>query len=307
MAHQYSLPVAALCVLISAGTLALPQAIAAQELAPCGQECLKGFVDQYLDVLETGDPSGLPVATSVKYTENGRVLGLGEGLWKTAGTAVSYRDYVLDPQSGGAVVLTAVKEYDAVAQMMLRLKIANDKISEIETIVVRTGDQRWFAPENLDSFSNIFAEPVQPAERHSREQLIEAADAYFTAIQTEGTPEFRQAPFGEGMNRYENGLRTTNVSVNPISERHTFSAAEQLERAFYKGVQVMDRRYPVVDVEHGSVLGIVTFRRDGPDTGTLLLSEVFKVTGGKLREIRAVMLNLPNGASTGWKSPISSQ
>ncbi len=33
---------------------------------------------------------------------------------------------------------------------------------------------------------------------------------------------------------------------------------------------------------------------------TLLLAEMFKVTGGKLREIRAVILNLPNGAGTGW-------
>jgi hypothetical protein len=34
----------------------------------------------------------------------------------------------------------------------------------------------------------------------------------------------------------------------------------------------------------------------------LLLAEAFKVTGGQLQEIRAVMLNLPNGASTGWNS-----
>jgi len=53
-------------------------------------------------------------------------------------------------------------------------------------------------------------------------------------------------------------------------------------------------------VEHGSVLGIVTFRREGADTPTLLLAEIFKVTDGKLQEIRAVMLNLPNGAGTGW-------
>ena len=83
-------------------------------------------------------------------------------------------------------------------------------------------------------------------------------------------------------------------------ERHTWSPDLQLERASYKGTMVMDRRFPIVDLEHGTVLATATFRREGPDTSTLLLAEMFKVTGGKLREIRAVILNLPNGAGTGW-------
>ena len=58
----------------------------------------------------------------------------------------------------------------------------------------------------------------------------------------------------------------------------------------------------MVDVEHGSVLAVATFRRDGPDTPILLLAEAFKVTGGKIQEIRAVILNLPNGAGTGWST-----
>jgi site-specific DNA-adenine methylase len=29
---------------------------------------------------------------------------------------------------------------------------------------------------------------------------------------------------------------------------------------------------------------------------------MFKYSGGKLREIRAVILNLPNGAGTGWST-----
>jgi hypothetical protein len=67
------------------------------------------------------------------------------------------------------------------------------------------------------------------------------------------------------MKRFENGLQTTNVTSNPLLERHT-DPDLQLERAQYKGTNVMDRRYPVVDVEHGSVLAIATFRRDGADT-----------------------------------------
>ena len=278
-------------------------AVAANAQAPaCDSACLKGFVDGYIDALAQRDPKKLPVADGVKYTENGRVLDLGEGFWHTAGAPLRYRDYVLDPDTGQAGALTALKEYDGVAQMAVRLKIANRKITEIETLVARVGDQRWFAPENLEHLSGVFAQPVVQAERATREQLVSAATAYFNAIQTEGTPQFVQAPFAPGMKRFENGLQTTNVTSNPLLERHTWSPDLQLERAQYKGTNVMDRRYPVVDVEHGSVLAIATFRRDGTDTSTLLLAEIFKVSGGKLREIRAVILNLPNGAGTGWST-----
>jgi len=288
------------CVALAASALC-PLAAPAQAPA-CDSACLRSFVDGYIGALAQRDPKKLPVADGVKYTENGRVLDLGEGFWHTAGAPLRYRDYLLDPDTGQAAALTALKEYDGVAQMAVRLKIANRKITEIETLVARVGDQRWFAPENLEHLSHVFAEVVPQAERPTREQLVAAATAYFNAIQTEGTPQFVQAPFAPGMKRFENGLQTTNVTSNPLLERHTWSPDLQLERAQYKGTNVMDRRYPVVDVAHGSVLAIATFRRDGPDTSTLLLAEIFKVTGGKLREIRAVILNLPNGAGTGWST-----
>jgi len=273
---------------------------AAAQNAACDRSCLKAFVDGYFDALAARNPAQLPVAAEIKYTENGRVLDLGEGFWKTAGAWVRYRDYVLDPETGGAASLTAFQEYDGTAQMFLRLKIANRQITEIETFVVRVGDQRWFAPQNLEHLSDIFAEVVPTALRHTRAELTAAADAYFTAIETEGTPQFVQAPFGPGLKRFENGLQTTNVKENPLLERHTWPPELQLERAAYKGTLVRDRRYPLVDLEHGSVLAVATFRREGEHTPTLLLAEIFKVTEGKLREIRAVILNVPNGAGTGW-------
>ena len=52
----------------------------AQSAAPCDRACLKDFVDGYFGALAARDPKRLPVATPVKYTENGRVLDLGRGL-----------------------------------------------------------------------------------------------------------------------------------------------------------------------------------------------------------------------------------
>jgi hypothetical protein len=291
-----------LATALCSGTLSTAGA-AAQSASACDSACLAGFVDGYLEALAARDAARLPLAENVKFTENGRVLELGEGFWKTAGAPLRYRDYLLDPERGGAAVLTAFKEYDGTAQLFVRLRLENRRIAEIETIVARVGDQRWFAPQNLERLSGVFGETVPATERHARADLVAAADAYFTAIQTEGTPEFVQAPFGAGVKRFENGLQTTNVTENPILERHTWPPELQLERAAYRGTIVTDRRYPVVDVEHGSVLAVATFRREGEHTSTLLLAEIFKVTAGKIREIRAVILNLPNGAGTGWTAP----
>jgi hypothetical protein len=280
--------------------VSLPLTASAQD---CNRACLRSFVDDYFAALAAREHARLPLAAMVKFTENGRVLELGEGFWKTAGQPLPYRDYILDPETGGAAALTALREHDGTAQLFVRLKIVDQRITEIESIVARIGDQRWFAPENLPNLSDIFARPVPPAARHSRAELIAAADAYFTAVQTEGTPEFVQAPFDPTLKRFENGLQTTNVTSNPILERHTWTPILQLERASYAGTIVTDRRYPVVDVEHGIALAVATFRREGEHTSTLLLAEIFKFTEGKLREIRAVILNLPNGAGTGWTAP----
>jgi hypothetical protein len=283
---------------------AAPHAARAQAAAPaaCDSTCLRGFVDDYFEALEARDPSKLPVAENVKFTENGRVLTLGEGFWNTAGKPHRYRDYIVDPQTGNAAALSAMTEFDGIVQTFVRLKIVARKITEIETFAVRVGDQRWFNAANLDNLDGTFNAVAPTAGRATREQLIAAADAYFTAVTTEGTPQFVQAPFGTGVKRIENGVQTTMNDKDPVLDRHRLPPEVQLERAYYKGSNVQDRRFPVVDVEHGTVLAVATFRREGPDSSTLLLAEAFKVTDGKIREIRAVILNLPNGAGTGWST-----
>ena len=44
---------------------------------------LEGIAEQYLDALVAKDPKKLPVASNVKYTENGQRLQLGDGFWNS--------------------------------------------------------------------------------------------------------------------------------------------------------------------------------------------------------------------------------
>ncbi len=282
-----------LAAIVASGHLALAQN------PGCSRECLRGLLDSYVAAMTRHDPAKLAVSPAVKFTENGKALKLGEGLWQTA-TAVPYRSYAFDTQSGAAALHAVVRENGVPASFTLRIKVAEGKIAEAETIVTRKGEAPFFAPEKQTSVNVLYAQMVPMAERTARKDLIATAEAYFAALETNGTANYKPAPFADDAERFENGMQTTNV---PIMDMPAASAAEQLEKGFFKGVTLGRRRYPVVDVDHGLVLGITILRMAVPGTNarhSLLLAEVFKVTGGKIRQIQGTIVNYPNDLPTIW-------
>ncbi|MEO8307660.1 MAG: hypothetical protein ABI616_06425 [Pseudomonadota bacterium] len=250
------------------------------------------------------------MAATVKATENGMPVQLGEGLWKFAG-ATTYRMDTFDPESGGAGIIAIILEKNQPVILALRLKVEQGKITESETILCSKGDAGvLWAPEKLTRPPPHFTRWVRPSERDSRYALINAADGYFRAFETEGTPEYVRAPMLPDTNRFENGLQTTNVSSGG---RKPTTATEQFDMAQFRNARIYDRRYPVVDEEHGLVMSIVRFGRklnaDGTEIplerstqaqGSPLVAEFFSVTGGKIREIQAVLITTPVGSPTGW-------
>jgi len=266
--------------------------------AYCNRACLQGFVDSYLDAMAKHEPSKLPVAASVKFTENGKPLKLGEGFWKTAG-ASSYRLYVLDPSHGDAAAQAVVAEGGDPTVFLVRLKVAQKKITEVETLVCRKGQAGFFAPENMKTAPAVFDEAVTESARSSREQLAAFANAYFTAVQTEGSKDYQAAPLAADMNRFENGVQTTNVAVLGMP---AMSGAEQLDKGIFKDLIIDHRRFPVVDRENGVVLGMVLMHaKMNGQVGGILIAEMFKVAGGKIHQVQAVMVNVPNDSTTGWQ------
>lgn len=57
------------------------QAASSEQSGACDSACLKGLVDQYLAALVKHDPTGLPLASNVKFTENTATIELGDGTW----------------------------------------------------------------------------------------------------------------------------------------------------------------------------------------------------------------------------------
>ena len=270
------------------------QHVASSAATLCDRSCLKGVLDSYLDAMITHDASRLPTSASLRFTENGSAKKIGEGLWTTA-EAITYRLDAVDPQGGQVATEAVVKENGELAHLLVRLKMDGNTISEAETIICRKGQIDLFGPEKLTAPPPLYTDLVPAAERVQRDQLKAAADAYFTAVQTEGTSDYKPAPLAADANRFENGIQTTNVAFAGLPAA---SASEQLDKGFYKNLSITDRRFPVLDEEHGIALGIMLMHVR--DANTVLIAEMFKISGGRIRQIQAVMVGNPNGAPTGW-------
>jgi hypothetical protein len=261
----------------------------------CDRECLKQISDLYFEALAQHNPSLLPLSPNVKYTETGRVLKLGEGIWKNAG-APTYRMEIFDPQTGGIGIDAVVPDGGVPTIVALRLKVENHLMTQVESILVRKDDHSVFsAPEKLVQPPLYYTRRIRPAEQNSRFELMAAADAYFRAFQSEGTPDYIRAPLLPSTLRFENGMQTTNVD---LKVHKATTAAEQFDNAMFKGTKIYDRRYPVVDTETGTVMALVRFHSNeaapppgsAPARGDAFVCEIFAVEQGKIMEIQATWI-----------------
>jgi hypothetical protein len=271
----------------------------------CDRICLKGIADLYYQALAQHDSSLLPLAPNAKYTETGAVVKIGDGLWRTAG-AVGYRLEIYDPETGGIGLDAVLPDGDVPTIVATRLKVENHQVTEIESILVHKGDKAVFsAPERLVQPSIHFTRKLRPVEQNSRLELMAAADAYFRAFQTEGTPDYVRAPLMPDTLRVENGMQATNVTT---ANHGPIDAAQQFDDAIFKGTKIYDRRYPVVDTQAGVVMAMVRFHHDAeasppgnaPGRGDAVICEIFAVNQGKIVEIQATWIPPREQLVTPW-------
>jgi hypothetical protein len=328
---------------LSAGLMAQSNDIAAiprvvtstrSNAASCDRACLEGWVDRYFAAVVADNPSAVPLAQRVRFTENGQVLPVGEGLWKSMKSPGKYRLAVADPEAGQIALITTVVEDNAdptqgtPALMALRLKVADGRITEIEQVLERN-PQTAQRVEALGMPRAAFTTPVPAAERMSRSALIETANKYFSGMQrNDGKGDY---PFSPRCDRIENGGRSTNVPT-PAGETRPdpktargysgqWSCLEQFQSGLlYFVSRIRDRRYVAVDQERGIVAAFAFFdhmagstrnftRPDGtPTTGgpaqpwTWEILEIFKVENNQLAEIEAFLTRPPYGMLSGWST-----
>jgi len=292
------------CALVAGLALTAAAVPRAQAPAPCNRACLTGIVDTYFKALTANTPASVPLAPNAKITLNGKVVPLAGAFWDSADRAV-YRWDIVNERQGDTGTEAVVQNTDGSKTMyMVRLKVANGKITEVETIKANQGEaDRLWGPDNLKEISPSLQLTIREADQDSYYALIAAAESYWRAFQTNGTKDYHPAALLPDARRYENGVQTTGM----VRDGAFVSASEGFDTGRFIGRNLWDRRYPVVDAERGIVLSIVRFGlKDGMKSQSVatsndrLVAEFFVVKKGQIQEIHAVLFNLPDAQPTGW-------
>lgn len=283
----------------------------------CDRACLNGFVDQLIAAMVKHDPSSLPLARDVKYTENGQVLKIGDGFWGTASSLPTYKIYADDPQAGQAMFMGVLKENGAPVIFCVRLKVELHRIAEIETLIARKEAGSIARPENLVTPNPIFSETVPPEQRRSRQNMIAIANSYFNAIE-KGHASY--VPFDANCNRIESGMQTTNnkqLATTPDSVLGLGCADQIKTRNFQPDTLIRDRRFAVIDEERGLVFALGFFDHDATlrtyqladgrtakqtrtAPWTWEIGEMFKIQNGKIMRVEAIVNTGIYGMKSGW-------
>lgn len=288
----------------------------------CDYSCLTGFIDQYMSALVAHDPSKLPVAANVKFTENTIPLKLGDALWGTISGMGTYKLYFADPRAGQAGLEATVRENGTPAILLVRLKVVDKKITEVETVVHRGAD----AAQDLEKFGHpnpVWTTPVTAGERTPRAEMLKDANLYFDGIiHSSG----EMVPFDPKCNRILDGDQDTNMSGDKgwwdkgSFRPSAMGISENMSTGIWKYIHSINpRRYLIVDEKMGIVFGVFMFNHPGTvkyadvkgvgkvpmpavtqRPSSVEMAEFFKVDGGKIRQIEGVSIALPYGAHTGW-------
>lgn len=308
--------------------------------ADCDDSCLRKSMDQYLAALAAHDPSRLPLAKGVKFTENTNEMALGDGLWQTVDSILPQRIIITDPTTAQVEYYGAVLENGRTSLLYVRLKERAGLITEIETAVIR----KMFG--NFGDFTSLqgplpgWNQILAPSRRRSRQELIALVNQYFEGIeQSNGNI----VPFDPNCERWENNRHTSGGSTGkPVAtpsgatvSNTVPGAAKNTMQSVLKGMtisetfntrvfsyiaHITDRRFPVVDVKRGIVTAIVMFQHPGniryvdvPGHGRVELTgatsalpntteiiESFRVKNGRITGIYAYVSMLPYRQKPGW-------
>ena len=171
----------------------------------CDRTCLTGHLTEYLYAMFAHDASTLKVAPDVKFTENSVKAKLGDGLWKTATRFHGYRQDFIDERAGVAGTHVIIEESGAPTLLVLRLKVANELIAEIETVTTHSRTEGViFNLDGLKAPSRGMQYVPAPNQLMSREEAIRIASLYPAGLKA-GSFVTVDVPYTPQAYRIENG------------------------------------------------------------------------------------------------------
>jgi hypothetical protein len=285
---------------VLAAMAATPERSAAAASA-CDRECLRGTMTAFLYALLEHDASKVPVAEAVRVTEDGIEKPLAMlSLLRTVTRLRGYRQDILDERAGMAGAGVVVEEAGAPVLLVVRLKVVDGKVTEIETVATRSrSDGLIFNIDGLSAPSEEMNYAPRPEQLASREAAIEAALHYPTGLNAAKTFAAVNAPFAPDAYRYENGqlMAGPDCKFAPGCENIATQSLAIFERLGDVSTRVIgvDERMGIVWLR--MAWGV---RQEGGDQ--LTVWESFKVYDGQIHAVEAFMKVLPvELRSGGWE------
>ncbi len=305
----------------------------------CDRACLDSYVDRFLKALVAHDARLVPVAPTVKYTENGQRLPLNDGLWGTATKVGNYAIRLADPGSGTAGYYGTIVETDVPGVLAVRLKVEKRRVTEIEAVIVRR-EQRTAgggtetmmlatlpyqnSPADFAAVDPVFTTDLPKSDRPTAAGLAAAAQSYYEALRAS---DGSRAALADNCERRANGVRVTGVAdatapdpAHPSFRPLSLGCAAQLGSGYFGEIETIREVRPwVVDPERGLVLsralfdipndrktiaikgvGDVTLPKLSSGPYSILAAQLFKVEGGRIIRIEDQLRTVPYHMRSGW-------
>jgi len=288
----------------------------------CDRACLEGFIDKYLDAMQSKNVSPTLFARDCKFTENGIQMPIGkEGLWYGMSGKGTYKFYIPDTETQQVAFFGAVKEGGSsggakpaaptIVAVAIRLKIVNGLITEAEQLAVRP-EQSLFAGaqaapsmfpptgeavEKMGAPHSIFTEVIPENKRNTRDDLVRIGNYYFDALQRNDGKGYY--PFTDDAVRFENGMSSCGLD----KEGKVISGHCRENMATYGPIvsRIRDRRFVAVDRERGIAFAFGFFDHEQINW-TWQMAELFKIEGENIRRIEAIFHRCPYGMNAGWST-----
>lgn len=283
-------------LLLACGFLMTTGVASAAGATSCDRACLADLVTQYVDALVARDPSRLPLAGTVRFTEDSQALSLGDGLWKTVTGKGSFRHDYLDARKQVAASHVVLHEAGAQVLLSVVLHVQQRRIAGIETLVQRVNAESRFPPTELGGPIRGMDDAVPRGKRQSRQSMIRTALTYTEGLRI-GSFIDAGTPFAPGTYRVENGVITAGDGCGR-ADCGLYTQNIILHPGIIASVAA-------VDEENGVVLLWMNFGLTGNAYGegnALVTFEAFKVWDGQIHSISAFFKGLQLATARFWPS-----
>jgi len=262
--------------------------------AGCDRACLQNMMTRYLDAMVAHAPSQLPLAANARFTENSNELKLGEGLWKTVSRKGGFRQDYIDVRRQIAAAHVVLFEGDTQVLYSVVLRVAEGKISGIETLVYRITPDVKPKPDQLDKPLPGMNDPVPAGQKMRRAEMVRVAMTYVEGLRV-GSFVNSNTPFAPEAYRMTNGVKYAGQGC-------VGSADCGLRTQKITTHPDIKSSVAAVDEEAGVVLlwmNLGDTGAFGPKTA-LVTFQAFKIWDGAIHAMNIFRALLPKETERGW-------